>query len=107
MCISIRYATKEDARLIAEISHETFYDACHADNREEDMNKFLNEQFTKGRLMLEVGAPGNYFFLAFSNNEIAGYVKLRDSKVPKSLGSEKALEIARLYAMTNMIGKGV
>jgi ribosomal protein S18 acetylase RimI-like enzyme len=107
MCISIRYATREDARLIAEISHETFYDAFHADNREEDMNKFLNEQFTKGRLMLEVGAPGNYFFLAFFDNEIAGYVKLRDSKVPKSLGSEKALEIARLYAMTNMIGKGV
>ena len=107
MRLSIRLATRDDARLIADISHQTFYETFAADNKPEDMHKFLNEQFTKGRLMLEVGAPENMFLLAFEGPEIAGYVKLRDSRTPDSLGNCPALEIARLYAMTNMIGKGV
>ena len=71
------------------------------------MDKFLNEQFTKGKLMFEVGASENIFLLAYQQDEVAGYVKLRDSRVPISLGSKNAIEIARLYAMTNMIGKGI
>ena len=39
--------------------------------------------------------------------EVAGYAKLRDSRHPKSLGSVNAIEIARLYAMPAVIGKGV
>src|SRR4051794_19367474 len=102
MSLSIRFATREDAVLIAEISHQTFYDTFAADNSAADMAKFLNEQFTKGKLMLEVGTPENTFLLAYDKEKVAGYAKLRDSRVPKSLNAEKALEIARLYAMTPM-----
>jgi ribosomal protein S18 acetylase RimI-like enzyme len=107
MNLTIRQATREDARLIADISHQTFYETFAPSNREEDMEKFLTLQFTKGKLMLEVGAPENTFFLAYHGNEIAGYVKLRDSKPPSILQNTSALEIARLYSMTHMIGKGV
>jgi ribosomal protein S18 acetylase RimI-like enzyme len=107
MSLIIRPATTEDAALIADISQKTFYETFAADNRKEDMDKFLNEQFTKGRLMLEVGAPGNFFLLAFRENEIAGYVKLRDTAVPPTLGSARALEIARIYALTTLIGQGI
>lgn len=106
MHFSIRHATKDDAVLIADISQRTFYETFAADNTKEDMDKFLNEQFTRGRLMLEVGAPENTFLLAYHDKEVAGYVKLRESQPPKSLGSNNALEIARIYAMKNMIGKG-
>jgi ribosomal protein S18 acetylase RimI-like enzyme len=105
--LSIRYATREDAPLIADISHQTFYDTFAANNRPEDMQKFLTQQFTKGRLMMEVGAPENTFLLAYYNNEIAGYVKLRDAKKPVDLLNVSALEIARLYATNQMIGKGI
>ena len=107
MCLTIRYATIDDAKLIAEISHHTFFETFAADNTRENMDKFLNEQFTKGKLMMEVGAAENKFLLAFENEQVAGYVKLRDSRVPTELGSDKAIEIARIYAMPNMIGKGV
>jgi ribosomal protein S18 acetylase RimI-like enzyme len=103
----IRTATRDDAQLIAEISHQSFYDAFIIDNRPEDMNKFLTQQFTKGKLMLEVGNGENLFFLVYQEDEVAGYVKLRESRGPRTLGSSNALEIARLYAMVNMIGKGV
>lgn len=107
MSLSIRYAIKDDAVLIADISRQTFYDTFAPDNTEEDMNKFLSEQFTKGRLMLEVGAPENIFFLASVNNSIAGYVKLREGKLPGESKRVRALEIARLYVLKEFIGKGV
>ncbi|RYZ48514.1 MAG: hypothetical protein EOO14_21995, partial [Chitinophagaceae bacterium] len=55
MNITLRYATTEDAALVADISRQTFYDTFAADNTPENMDKFLSEQFTRGKLMLEVG----------------------------------------------------
>ena len=107
MTLVIREATFADARLIADISRQTFYDTFAAYNSKADMDKFLNEQFTKGRLMLEVGAKDNTFLLAYDEKDIAGYVKLRNERVPISLGNINAIEIARLYAMTDRIGKGI
>src|SRR3982751_591784 len=80
MTLSIRYAGSQDAMLIADISHQTFYETFAVHNRKEDMDKFLNEQFTRGKLMMEVGAPENIFLLAQFNEEVAGYVKLREGK---------------------------
>ncbi len=71
------------------------------------MHKFLTEQFTKGRLMMEVGNLENTFLLAHNGGEVAGYIKLREAKQPVNLNNARALEIARIYAMANMIGKGV
>ena len=103
----IREATIEDARLIADISHQSFYETFAAHNSKEDMDKFLKQQFTKGKLIMEVGNKENIFFLAYDDGEIAGYVKIRDERVPLSMGNVNALEIARIYAMKNHIGKGV
>lgn len=107
MSLTIRYATRDDAPMIANISHQTFYETFADSNRPEDMNKFLNQQFTKGKLILEVGAPENIFLLAYEAGDIAGYVKLRDARVPLSMGTNNALEIARLYAVKEKIGRGV
>lgn len=93
--------------LIANLSQQTFYDTFAASNRKEDMDKFLGEQFTLGKLMLEVGAKENTFLLAYEGDEVAGYVKLREAWAPRSLGSSNAIEIARLYAVRSYIGKGV
>jgi ribosomal protein S18 acetylase RimI-like enzyme len=103
----IREATVADAKLIADISHQTFYESFAAYNRKEDMDKFLSQQFTKGKLIMEVGARENTFLLAYHGNDIAGYVKIRDERVPLSLGNVSALEVARIYAVSNQIGKGV
>jgi ribosomal protein S18 acetylase RimI-like enzyme len=107
MNFTVRQATKEDAKLIADISHQTFYETFAADNKKEDMDKFLNQQFTKAKLMLEVGSSENTFLLAYYENEVAGYAKLRDGKTPDYIKHLPALEIARIYSVTHMIGKGV
>ena len=44
--LNIRFATKEDASLIADLSRKTFYDTFAHQNTKENMDKFMNEQFT-------------------------------------------------------------
>jgi ribosomal protein S18 acetylase RimI-like enzyme len=107
MDLTVRYATNNDATLIADISRQTFYETFAAENRKEDMDKFLREQFTKGKLIKEVGNMENIFLLANSGDDVARYAKLREAKQPEKLKNVKTMEIARIYAMPNMIGKGV
>jgi len=64
MQIEIRFAGKEDAELIADLSRETFFDTFASQNTAADMEKFMNEQFTKEALMAEAGAKENIFMLA-------------------------------------------
>jgi ribosomal protein S18 acetylase RimI-like enzyme len=104
MDLIIRHATTVDAPLIADLSRQTFYETFAPHNSVADMEKFMSEQFTREALMAEVGASRNTFLLAFNNNVPAGYVRLRESN---DAAWENTIEIARLYATTAMIGKGV
>lgn len=105
--ISIKEATTGDAGLIADLSRQTFYDSFAADNTPENIDKFMNEQFTREKLMEEVGAPGNTFLLAYVGDEVVAYTRLRETASPLLMENGPAIEIARIYAKQNSIGKGV
>jgi diamine N-acetyltransferase len=105
--ISVRFATSQDAELIADISRQTFYDTFASQNTAEDMNKFLSEQFTREALIKEVSTKDNIFLLAYDQEEPVGYVRLRENNNPPSLGSTNAIELARIYATSGSIGKGI
>jgi len=105
--ISIKEATTGDAGLIADLSRQTFYDSFAAENTAENMNKFMNEQFTREKLMEEVGAAGSIFLLAYVGGEVVGYARLRETTNPLLIKNDPAVEIARIYAVQHSIGKGV
>lgn len=105
--INIRLATAEDASMIAALSRRTFYDTFATQNTPEDMEKFMNEQFTHEALMKEVSEPSNIFIIAEAGNEVAGYARLRELVPPPSLEDLPSIEIARIYALQTMIGRGV
>ena len=107
MPVLVRTATKDDAALIADISHQTFYDTFAPQNTPANMKKFMDEQFTREKLMEEVGAKDNIFLLAFQGDEVMGYVRIRENNKPPHLPCNASLEIARIYAMPQAIGKGV
>ncbi len=105
--ITIREATKADAALIADLSRRTFYETFAPMNRKEDMDKFMNEQFTVDLLMAEVGAAGNIFLIAENDGEPAGYVRLRMNNTPPTLEDKNSIELARIYVTREMIGSGM
>lgn len=105
--VIIRYAKREDAPVIAAISRETFYSTFAAQNKVEDMEKFMSEQFSTQRLMDQVGTPGNTFLLAYIEDRLVGYVRLLEGFPPDELQEFPTVEIARIYAVSDVIGKGV
>lgn len=107
MSIIIRFADKHDAGLIADLSRQTFYHSFAAQNTKEDMDKFMNEQFTKEGLMAEVGTGDNIFLLAYAGDEVAGYVRMRNGEHRPEFANRPSVEIARIYAVPDSIGKGV
>ncbi len=107
MGMTIRLATVADNLLIADLSRQTFYETFAGQNTAANMDKFMSEQFSKEKLMAEVGAPGNFFLLAFEGISPVGYVRLKEGAQIPEFGKKTAIEIARIYATRSSIGKGV
>ena len=106
--VFIRTATENDAELIAVLSRETFYNAFAIHNTQEDIDKFMAEVFTRKNLIDELTLPENIFLLAYAEDGVAGYVRMRDKYLPEvQLGTNNVIEIARIYTVSSRIGKGV
>ncbi len=103
----VREAGAKDAGLIADISRQTFHESFASENTRENMNKFMNEQFTRDKLMAETKDPGNLFLLAFMDKDPVGYCKLRDWKGPNEQEDVSAIEIARIYVVQKKIRCGI
>jgi ribosomal protein S18 acetylase RimI-like enzyme len=102
--IQVHTAHISDAGLIADISRETFYETFAEFNSAANMDKFMSEQFSREILMKEVGEAGNIFFIAWDDGDPVGYALLKENE---KLHGPGAIEIARIYAKKNWIGKGI
>ncbi|HTR28787.1 MAG TPA: GNAT family N-acetyltransferase [Puia sp.] len=106
--IQIAIAGKPEAAIIADLSRRTFYDTFAPHNTAENMDLFLNTQFTRKQLIDQVGAPGNTFLLARLGGEPVGYARLFEgAELPPAIAGTSAIEVARIYADKQVIGKGV
>lgn len=103
----IRYALPAESQLIADISRQTFYETFAESNTTEDMENFMNEQFSRDKLIKETEEPGNIFLLAYEDSEAVGYAKMRDGEKRPEFKGLCSIEIARIYALRKSIGKGV
>ncbi len=104
--IHLRPAELEDAEILHQISCETFYDTYAAFNTEEDMAKFLSEDFSMDKIKACISGAGNKIIFAFVDEEPAGYVFLKN-KGHEKLDHTESMEIARIYARKSFIGKGI
>jgi diamine N-acetyltransferase len=115
--VRITVAGAAEAELIADLSRRTFYDAFAPHNTAENMDQFLQTEFTREKLMEQVGAPRNTFLLAWLDGqppgkggppEPVGYARLYEgTELPRGIAGAASIEIARLYAEQRVIGKGV
>jgi len=105
--LTIRIASETEAELIADISRKTFYETFAYVNTRENMDKFMNEQFTREKLVKEVSQPGNIFLLALEDQLPVGYVRLREGESHPEFRNKDSLEIARIYVVNTSIGSGV
>ncbi len=104
----LRLGTLHDAILLSELARSTFYDTFAEHNIESDMQLYLSKNYSVSQLTHEIEDPSSTFLIAFDNHTAIGFVKLRVGNMEEQiLASNRALEIARLYATKSYVGKGV
>lgn len=98
MDYQIKIATIRDAKTIAEIGRETFYETWRPVNTEEDMQEYMAKSFDVKRLENEIAdTTVNTFLMAYDGTQIIGYAKLRRDRSYPELEGKKSLEVERIY----------
>jgi diamine N-acetyltransferase len=105
--IKIRKCTSKDADTIVFLGRKTFTDTFGAVNTEENMKMYLDDTFSVDKILIEMNEPGAVFFIAEVQSVPCGFAKVRTSHNPEELNGRKALEIERIYAVNDFIGKGI
>jgi ribosomal protein S18 acetylase RimI-like enzyme len=107
--IKIRFARDADSETLAEIGARSFYDAFAGDerNRPEDMRAYMDENFTVEALRADLRKTNVFYLIGEVGDRAAGYAKLQLDSKEECVEAEKPIELCRLYALDEFIGKGV
>lgn len=107
--IKIRTATIADASVLANIGRQSFYDAFkdHPKNAPEDMQIYMESAFGEEIQKREFKDKKVIYLIAEIEDETVGYLKLHKDVKEESVTGEKCLEVARLYALQDFVGKGI
>ena len=93
-----------DSVNLQNIGRQTFSETFSEFNKEEDMNKYLDEAYSPERLTLELQNPDSHFYFAMLDNVVAGYLKLNTGQAQTELNDNNALEIERIYVLKKFQG---
>lgn len=104
---NIRYAVTADNMLLAEIGAETFANSFGADNAPENMSAYLAASFSPEIQARELADTASRFLIIERDESAVGYAKLSFGGAPDSVIGQKPMEIVRIYARKEWIGKGV
>ena len=105
--VMTRQATPADAALLASIAATTFRDTFAPDNTPENMHAYMASAFGVDIQAAELRDPRVTVYLAEVSGDVVGYAMLREGPAHAAVGDDNAVEIARLYAATHVIGAGV
>ncbi len=105
--VHIRRATAADNKLLAAIGVDTFRDTFAADNTPENMAAYLAASFSPGKQEAELADPSSIFLIAEIAGAAVGYARMKEGEPPKGITGTHPIEIARLYARQEWIGRGV
>lgn len=107
--IAIRQATLEDAKALTDLAYTTFWDAFahHPKNAPDDLNHYMRQAFTLEQTTKELGDEKSVFLIAELDGEAAGYAKLITDTTEEGITAERPIELNRLYAHQQFLGKGI
>lgn len=97
MTITIKKCTFEDIELLQEVGRETFNETFKDQNSPENMQAYLEKAFNLEQLEKELSDISSEFYLAYANEEIAGYLKLNTGDAQTETMGSDSLEIERIY----------
>lgn len=103
----IREAVIEDWKLVQQIGSKTFYETFADSNTEEDMQKYLQENFTEQKVKKQIEDKYSTIYLALQDGQPMGYLKVNYGPSQTELQDDRSLEIERIYVLKVWQGKGL
>lgn len=110
MCeIRIRQASPQDAKLLTDLAYTTFWDAFahHPKNAPDDLNHYMRQAFSLEQTTRELDDENSVFLIAEIDVEPAGYAKLITNAAEEGITAERPIELNRIYAHQQFLGKGI
>ncbi|MBG6111053.1 ribosomal protein S18 acetylase RimI-like enzyme [Flavobacterium sp. CG_9.10] len=105
--IEIKKASISDLKALQIISIQTFSETFAEVNTPENIENYNKESFSEVHLTSELNNPNSQFFIAYSDSEPIGYLKINSGKAQTEAISDHALEIHRIYVSQSFHGKKV
>ncbi len=107
--IKIRFASHEDAEILTQMARKSFFDTFHdhPKNAPEDLKSYMDEAFTVETFSAELADKDAIFLVAEIEQNLVGYAKLKQNYREDGVSGEKPIELCRLYALHEFIGKGI
>lgn len=105
--IKIKKAGIKDVNMLQKISKHTTLETFADVSKEENMKKYLEQSFSIEKLTEELNNPESEFYLAYSQNEVIGYLKINTGNAQKELQDSRAVELERIYVYKKFHGKNV
>ncbi|MFV8340172.1 GNAT family N-acetyltransferase [Flavobacterium sp. LB3P21] len=105
--IEIRKATLSDLETIQKISIQTFTETFAAVNTPENIDNYIKDSLNTERLTAELNNLNSQFYIAYSNDDVVGYLKINFGDAQTESFNENALEVQRIYVLQNFHGKNI
>jgi diamine N-acetyltransferase len=105
--IEITRVTLSDIDPLQQISRLTFTETFAAVNTEENLRKYLADNFSTEKLAGELNDMNAEFYFAKLHNKVIGYIKLNSGPSQTEIKDNNAIEIERIYVLKEFHGKNV
>ncbi len=105
--ITIRRAEPADLEFLRAFAEHTFRITYEAQNDPKAFNDYCAAHFTPEKMEAEFRHPYSAFYLACLNDERVAYLKLNFDQHPPEIGSERSMQVQRIYIAPAYQGQGI
>lgn len=96
----LRICGLSDARLLAQLGAQAFWETFASFNSESDMREYIDGTFSTEQITRELDTPNSMFIIAETDGRPAAYMKLNTEQAQTENNRDGWVEIQRLYVLS-------
>jgi len=104
---TIRQCDTDDVELLKAVSYQTFDETFRTQNKAENIEAYLKDAFTNEQLIKELKHPHSSFYFIYSDDNLAGYLKINTQDAQSESMGTNFMEIERIYILNHYQGYGL
>lgn len=105
--IHIFPADEEHLNTLVDLGRTTFTQTYAKDNTVENLLQYLDDHFNLRQIKSELTNPNSFFYIAQSDNEYLGFLKLNTQDAQTEKTELSAFEVERIYVLNKYKGQGI